>query len=295
MTAPSVPAAGAARRALPQVTLCIADTRTPLLAWQSLQRSMAGLDFGRVCLFTDAAGAAAVPEDARIECVGIPTLRSGADYSRFIVEALPQHVHTAHVLVSQWDGFVVDACAWQDEFLGCDYIGAVWPDQPADAMVGNGGFSLRSQRFLHAARALQLSAWHPEDLVLCRTHRAALVRAQGIRFAPPPLARRFAYENEAPAGPTLGFHGAYHLPRWLDEATLATWLAALPDDFFRSRDARRLARSLLRHRMPGAAADLLRRRQAAGRRDPHTRMLGAAAALWMAWPGRRAPQDTPPR
>lgn len=281
LTAPS------ARPTLPQVTLCIVDTRAPQLAWQSLQRSLAQLNFGRVVLFTDAAGAAVLPHDDRIETVRIATLRSGADYSRFIVQTLPDHVHTSHVLVTQWDGFVVDGAAWRDPFLDCDYIGAVWPEQPPACAVGNGGFSLRSRLLLRAGQALALDAaeLHPEDVVLCRTHRAAL-EAQGLRFAPLALARAFACENEAPAGRTLGFHGAYHLPRWLDEPTLRTWLAALPDEFFRSRDARRLARALLVRRMGRAAGELLQRRRAAGRNDFNTRLLATGAALLRAWPAR---------
>ena len=96
----------------------------------------------------------------------------------------------------------------------------------------------------------------------------------------PELARRFAFENLAPRGPTFGFHGCYHLPGVLDEATLAGWLDALPDGFFRGRDARRLARALLRHRMPRLASALLARRRAAGMYDAKTRSLAWVAGVW---------------
>ncbi|MDE1927981.1 MAG: hypothetical protein KGI36_12440, partial [Burkholderiales bacterium] len=112
------------RLQLPQITLVAIDTRAPALAAQALRRSMAQADFGRVLLF---AGAAAAPGDG-IETVTIAPLRSGADYSRFVLRELPDHVQTSHVLVTQWDGFVVDAAAWSDEFLAWDYIGAVWPE-----------------------------------------------------------------------------------------------------------------------------------------------------------------------
>jgi hypothetical protein len=120
---------------------------------------------------------------------------------------------------------------------------------------------------------------HPEDEVLCRRHRAWLESAHGVVYALPALARRFAFENESPRQPTFGFHGPYNLPRFVDEPTLSSWLAALPDDFFRSRDARRLARALLARRMSAAARQLLHRRQAAGRNDPNTRMLCLAATI----------------
>lgn len=238
---------------------------------------MAGIEFARAVLFTDRwTPPQALPG---IELVPIPTLRSGADYSQFVVRVLPGHVHTSHVLISQWDGFVLDAAAWTDEFLLYDYVGAVWPDMPAELAVGNGGFSLRSQRFMAAGADLPVTDIHPEDQVLCRTHRPLLERGHGVRFAPVALARRFAFENESPRGPVFGFHGPRNLPGVMTEAQLLDAVEQLPDEFFRSRDARRLARAMLMHRMPTAARRLLQRRLAAGRRDPNTRLLGALAAL----------------
>ena len=260
---------------LPQVTLCIVDTRAPALAAQSLQRSMAGIEFGRVQLFCHAwAPPAPLPG---IELVDIAAITSGAEYSRFVLRELPAHIHTPFVLITQWDGFVRQPEAWTDDFLQWDYLGAVWPDQPAGRNVGNGGFSLRSQRLLQAGLDTRITELHPEDLMLGTTYRALLEAEHGVRFAPPELAQRFAFENRAPRGPVFGFHGPYNLPRVLDEPTLLAWLPQLPDAFFRSRDARRLARAMLAHRMPAAATELLRRRRAAGRRDINTRALG-----WMA-------------
>ena len=265
------------RLSLAQVTLCAVDTRAPALAAQSLLRSMSQVDFGRACLFTEGwRPAVALPG---IELIDIGPIRSGADYSRFVLRDLPGHIHSSHVLITQWDGFVVNAAAWTDEFLGYDYLGAVWPDQGAASNVGNGGFSLRSRRFLAAGLDARIVELHPEDQVMCRDQRGFLERVHGVRFAPAPLARRFAYENETPRGVPFGFHGPKNLPAALDEPTMTDWLGQLPPDFFRSRDARRLARSLLGHRMPHAARLLLQRRQAAGRTDANTRMLGAAAAL----------------
>lgn len=264
------------RLALQQVTLVAVDTRSPALAAQSLQRSMAGVDFARALLFTqDWRPPRPLPGITLVDCGPI---RSGADYSRFVLRRLPSYVDTSHVLVTQWDGFVVDPSAWSDEFLGFDYVGAVWADPPLAGRVGNGGFSLRSQRLLRSGLDPRIADEHPEDLRLCSTYRTLLEQEHGVRFAPAALARRFAFENEAPAGPTFGFHGPYNLPRFLDAATLQGWLDALPDDFFRSRDARRLARALLR-RMPRLARQVVARRVLAGRAEPSTRILGLAAGL----------------
>lgn len=263
------------RLALPQVTLVAIDTRSPALAAQALQRSMAGVDFARTLLFTqDWRPPQPLPGITLVDCGPI---RSGAEYSHFVLRRLPAHIDTPHVLVTQWDGFVVDPSAWRPEFLDVDYVGAVWRDPPAAGLVGNGGFSLRSQRLLRAGQDPRIVDEHPEDLRLCSSYRTLLEQDHGVRFAPPALARRFAFENEAPDGPTFGFHGPYNLPRFVDAATLRRWLDALPDDFFRGRDARRLARALLRRRMASLAAQLLARRQAAGRTDLKTRSLA-----WMA-------------
>lgn len=261
---------------LPTVTLVAIDTRTPAVAAASLARSQAVARFARTLLF--AHGVPAGAYGPGIEVVDIAPITSGAGYSRFALHDLPGHVQTPHVLVTQWDGFAVDAGAWRDEFLAYDYIGAVWPDRPAALSVGNGGFSLRSRRLLEALRDTAWPDEHPEDVALCVTHRAEIERL-GLRIAPPALARRFAFENEAPQGPVFGFHGCYHLPRWVDAATLDAWLADMPDAFFRSRDARRLAKAMLRARMGRSASGLLARTRAAGRHDPQTRLLGALARL----------------
>jgi hypothetical protein len=268
---------GMSRLPLGQVTLCAVDTRAPALAAQALLRSMEHVDFGRVYLFThDWLPAVVLPG---IEIVDIEPIRSGAEYSHFVLRLLPGYIRTSHVLVTQWDGFVVHPEAWTDEFLVYDYVGAVWPDEPDDCNVGNGGFSLRSRRLLLAGQDMRIKQEHPEDVVLCRSHRNFLEQTHGVRFAPARLARRFSVENELTMGISFGFHGPYNLPGVLDEPTLNEWLQRLPNEFFLSRDARRLARAMLMHGMPDAAQRLLQRRKAAGRSDPNTRLLGAAASI----------------
>ena len=265
------------RLPLAQVTLCAVDARAPALAAQSLLQSMRHVEFGRVYLFTHGWLPAVVLPG--IDIVDIGPIRSSAEYSNFVMRQLPGYIRTSHALITQWDGFVTHPEAWTDEFLVYDYIGAVWPEEPEGRNVGNGGFSLRSRRFLAAGQDSRITQEHPEDEVLCRSQRPFLEQNHGVRFAPVRLARRFAFENERPGGITFGFHGPYNLPAVLDEATLAEWLQRLPDGFFLSRDARRLARALLLRRMPHVAQQLLRRRLAAGSTDPKTRLLGAAASI----------------
>ncbi len=250
------------------------DTRAPQLAVQALQHCMAGIHFAQVLLFTQ--GRLALPPGMEQRDSG--RIASGADYSHFVLRRLPYEVQTSHVLVAQWDGFVADASAWRDEFLDHDYIGAPWADRAGDAAVGNGGFSLRSRRLLLAGLDPRIEHEHPEDVMLAQRYRTLLEREHGVRFAPLAVARRFAFENRAPDGPCFGFHGPKNLPQVLDEPTLTAWVEQLPDEFFRGRDARRLARALVM-RMPRLAQQVVRRRAQVGRSEPSSRVLAAAAGL----------------
>lgn len=118
---------------------------------------------------------------------------------------VPESIKTkaSHVLVVQWDGFVVNADAWTDEFLEYDYIGAPWPD----GVVGNCGFCLMSVKLLMCLSELGLKAedCYPADVVLCRKLRPML-EAMGCRWAPRDLALRFSQEGGQYQG-SFGFHG----------------------------------------------------------------------------------------
>lgn len=233
--------------------------------------------FARVLLFTH--GWPAAHSLPGIDVINIDPITAAAGYSHFVLRLLPAFIDTSHVLITQWDGFVLDGQAWSDDFLEVDYIGAVWHDQPEGLNVGNGGFSLRSQRCLQAGKDTRITQEHPEDAVLCRTHRHWLEQDMQLRFASSELAGRFAFENVAPRGNCFGFHGPYHLPGLVDEATLQSWLSQLPAGFYRTRDARRLARALLAANMPHAAQQLVQARMAAGKTDVNTRLLALAARL----------------
>ncbi len=207
---------------LPDVTLCAVDSVTPTLAAAALDRSMRECRFGRALLLSD------TPAPTQAEWVRIDRLGSIEAYNDFMLRTLVAHVETPHVLVIQWDGFVVDASAWRSEFLGYDYIGARWHWHPAGSDVGNGGFSLRSRRLLQATASDNFPRVSgPEDDVICRHNRAFLEKGHGIRFAPGDLADRFSYERVDPQRPTFGFHGLFNLWRHLDDAQVLAMLDVL--------------------------------------------------------------------
>jgi hypothetical protein len=262
---------------LPEVTLCCVDTREPALAIEALQRCRAGVRFGRTLLFTDPARApVAVPEGIDL----LPArITSVADYSAFLLRGLAEHVLGSHVLIVQWDGFVLDPAAWDPAFLQYDYLGAPWHDVPGDAGVGNGGFSLRSARLLRALQDPALAPSHPEDLAICRDHRAALEQRHGIRFPPRALAERFAFERTSPAGTAFGFHGLFHFDRVLPPAELHALVTRLPDAMLRGLDAHDLARQLITAGRLETAQLIVDARRRLGMRDRRTWRLRARLAL----------------
>ena len=54
----------------------------------------------------------------------IKPLRSKSDYSNFLIFELFKYIKTSHVLIVQWDGFIINPKKWQKNFLLYDYIGA---------------------------------------------------------------------------------------------------------------------------------------------------------------------------
>ncbi|WP_418130860.1 DUF5672 family protein [Variovorax sp. 375MFSha3.1] len=188
------------------------------------------------------------------------------EYSWFMMFALWRVVQTEFALVVQEDGWVVNAANWSDEFLDCDYIGAPihlakidapqgtywrnrfeWADElgkPGHVVtpIQNGGFSLRSRRFMRAlvdhpqirveipppevvgGEPLGMHWNHNallEDVQLSGVLRPAL-EAVGMRFAPLELARGFAIEH---AGPQL--HHGYDAMRLFGHHAKVRQLASL--------------------------------------------------------------------
>lgn len=175
-----------------------------------------------------------------IEFIKIPPL-GYQEYSFFMVYGLHQYIQTEYALTVQEDGWVIDGDNWKDEFLKYDYIGAPthlgrvsledkreihtlfqWTQflNNADAsveVVFNGGFSLRSKKFLEAparygmpytitapsgpGNGQRIFNWRDEcdkeDVRICLYMRPSLEKI-GMKFAPLELARYFSFEHLTP-------------------------------------------------------------------------------------------------
>lgn len=198
---------------LPDVTLAVADTVAHDLTALAVRDCLDRVDFGDVWIASDRQIMGGIKH--------IPVNFKGlADADAFRWYGWPQHLTTDHVLIIEWDSWVLDADCWRDEWLRLDYIGALWPWHKHDR-VGNGGFSLRSTRLLQtlAAHPMRFPNWVHEDDVLCRQHRVAL-ECGGFEWASDDVARRFSFEREEPHGPTFGFHGAFNWRRVLSPSAL---------------------------------------------------------------------------
>jgi tetratricopeptide (TPR) repeat protein len=204
-------------------TVCVIDTHTHALAARAMRLSLAALDFADALFLSDSG-----TDTGGARHIAIPPLAGRAAYSQFVMKDLLRHIQTEHMLLIQWDGYVVNPDAWSDDFLRHDYIGARWGFHDDAHCVGNGGFSLRSRRLLEALQDPAIDRFEPEDLMICRDYRPLLESRYGIRFAPPEVADRFSFETTYPQGRPLGFHGLFNMWLFLDDAEVADFVAAMP-------------------------------------------------------------------
>jgi hypothetical protein len=132
----------------------------------------------------------------------------------------------------QHDSTIIDSSKWDDEYLRYDYIGAPWPMDIIQAgdmvagrieeipnVVGNGGFSLRTRKFVEESAKL---GWEHknEDLNICVFNYDHMTD-RGIKFAPPELAAKFSVEHPTPykhftrdlifSYDSFGFHGEFNV------------------------------------------------------------------------------------
>ncbi|MEO8847962.1 MAG: DUF5672 family protein [Casimicrobiaceae bacterium] len=218
---------------LADVTLLAADTANHALALRALRHSMAHIRFARVAWLTDAVPAS-LDVGAGIDVVPIAPIRSRDDYSQLILKSLAAHVATSHVLVVQWDGYVINAATWDREFLACDYVGAKWFWHKDGMTVGNGGFSLRSRKLLLALADPRIAGDEAEDDIVCRRFRPLLEREYGIRFGDEAMADRFSFETSHPVGKPFGFHGLWNFARVMRDDEIATLVPHFSDAVVRS-------------------------------------------------------------
>lgn len=193
------------KKSLPNVTLLGIDCVNVERLQKALDISSEKFEFGAVKLLTSLP----TSDNRKVE---IPHIGSIEDYSEFVIRDLHHYVDTDFVVLVQYDGFILNPNAWEDEFLKYDYIGAPWfvedwsvknfnfpPELINTYVVGNGGFSLRSKRFLQVSAQFAeqglFKPYHPEDVALCVWHHKDFEQS-GLTFAPSDIAARFSFEGD---------------------------------------------------------------------------------------------------
>jgi len=215
------------------------------MALRAIQCSRRHIHFARTIFLTDAIPAGVhVPPD--VDVIPVGPITSHKAYSQIVLKELYPHVATSHVLVTQWDGYVVNPDLWDNDFLSCDYVGAPW----SDGSVGNGGFSLRSRRLLLALRDPGFTdVAEAEDVAICGEYRARLISEFKIVFAETALARRFSFEMEVvpifAGARTFGFHGVFNLPLVMSSQELRVLVSQFSDAIVSSEMTGRLLNNLL--------------------------------------------------
>ena len=150
-------------------------------------------------------------------------------YSIYMMHVLQHHIETDYALIVQDDGWVLNGENWKDDYYNYDYIGAPshcgrvgdqfllgfgWYEHSERTVVQNGGFSLRSKKFLQAPnkfgivhkQANDIHNWN-EDAQLTAILRKDLEFC-GMKYAPEEVAKDFSIEYVGP-----GFHDGFDFNR----------------------------------------------------------------------------------
>ncbi len=213
---------------LPHVTLCCVDSQYPALGFEAIQKTCVDLLFAEVLFFTRPDFVIPTHTIDNLKVMTGEVIRNIEEYSLFMLKGLQAYVKTSHVLIIQWDGYVIRPQAWQDQFLQYDYIGAAW-SKKTGPWVGNGGFSLRSKSLLSALQDKVITPDHPEDVCICDQYRSYLEDAHRIQFASPELADTFSFEFGKPHPEAFGFHGMSNFPLVMPPSELAHYIDKMPE------------------------------------------------------------------
>lgn len=190
---------------------------------------MSQIDFQSVKIITDTKS-----NDEEIDIIKDTDKIDETKYAAMCINRLNHFVETDYAMVFQWDGFVINKDLWKDKFLDYDYIGAPW-FFPIENTVGNGGFSLRSKKFLEVSEKVEYTPKEctyyldiqrqarpvaaPEDWFLCY-HKYEHLKSEGIKFPDMQTAYEFSVEHPTPkkiyqrnillSYNSFGFHGDFN-------------------------------------------------------------------------------------
>lgn len=194
---------------LTNITLINVNCVDPEIGVKALRYSKRDINFNKSILFSHYK-----PENLTddIQFIEIPKLNHDG-FSKFCIEKLNDYIDTDYVLSINTDGFVINSSMWTDEFFSYDYIGSPWPtglDWCRINRVGNGGFCLKSKKFLELSSKIQYSNGHDDVLVTNSMYSYFVLN--GVKYAPVSTAVKFSLEHRVPEveynlNNCFGFHG----------------------------------------------------------------------------------------
>lgn len=207
-------------------TICCIDTKNKIEALIALDKSIKDISFEKYYFFTDDIDDIKISRfenlsKVNLEIFYIPTIPSKSEYSKFCLVDLNKYISTDFCLTIQHDGYIINPECWTNEFLNFDYIGAPWPpDWGYKNRIGNGGFCMKSKKFLQTCSAifsnfdfnLEISRDKydisiNEDFLACNIYYDEML-LKGIKFADLQTSSLFSIEHPIPEmkNKTFGFH-----------------------------------------------------------------------------------------
>ena len=185
---------------LSNVTAVIIDCVNFEQAAKAIETMQGYADFAKIKYFNHIENISG--EDV-VESIKIDKINNIRDYNEFVIKQLHNYIETDYCMIFQWDGFILNPDAWDNEYLNYDYIGAPWWFH-YDKNVGNGGFCIRTKKLMEFVSKLPTPENYTEDVFICRDNYQLLID-NGFKFAPYELAEKFSIENGKWDG-QLGFH-----------------------------------------------------------------------------------------
>lgn len=219
------------------------------LAEFALKKTLNSVPYDKVLIFTNKnLNLDFVGKENCTKCYNIPDKFNVIDWNIFIAKHLVDYVETDHCIIIQPDGFAVNKQYWRDSYLNYDFIGSptcihnpkvylsfkvlgLQEDEYNCSSVfnGAGGFTMRSKKFLLAAKNFDVgeNGNFSEDFLLAVRHRKKLISEYDIKFADLDTSFLFSQEDIDLGGHTLGFHGIHNIPCYLNEIDCVPYIDSL--------------------------------------------------------------------
>jgi len=191
---------------LKNITLLSYNCVDPIQSVKALLYSSKNIDFAEMILVSHEKPEK-LPSDISFIKIEKTTHKEA---NEFTYKMLHKIIKTDYMLGIHDDGFVINPHLWRNEFLDYDYIGAPWKQEKRINRVGNGGFVLKSNKFIQLTQYLPYVNTN-EDGELTNLYYNYFT-ANGCKYAPLLLAAKFSLESRIPEceynlNNCFGFHG----------------------------------------------------------------------------------------